>query len=304
MEGGKRDRVTDRGGQPELLGTLGSVSPLQHCRGHTRKFGSLGPTGGRGGQRPGPSRGGETCLPELALWPALCTAGAASHILEAGTRQPVSVSPQFRTGFPHKTPQYNLLLLILQMLSHDHLHQHLLSPRHQGRLAFPKTQLLRIPGAPPHPDGPPPTRPRALKQAARRTIKTPGSPVLSIFVLPTQARAHGATERAQPGTGSAHSGLAGAPQRDNGPRPASLPARRQRALLTVHLGGASASPEAASLAASPRRRRPFIHSRVGGCRRAAEARAGREPDRVREREQGPDARGQGTGAARPFSSPG
>lgn len=139
MEGGKRDRVTDRGGHPELPGTLGSVSPRQHGRGHTRKFKSLGPTRGRGEQRPGPSRGGETSLPELARWPALCTAGAASHILGVRTRQPVSVSPQFRTGFPHKTPQHTLLLLILQMLSQDHLHQHPLSPRHQGRLAFPET---------------------------------------------------------------------------------------------------------------------------------------------------------------------
>nr|CAI9706675.1 unnamed protein product [Rangifer tarandus platyrhynchus] len=206
VEGGKRDRVTDRGGHPELPGTLGSVSPRQHGRGHTRKFKSLGPTRGRGEQRPGPSRGGETSLPELARWPALCTAGATSHILGVRTRQP--------------------------------------------------------------------------------------------------ARAHRATERAQPGTESAPPGLAGAPQGDNGTRPASLPARRQNALLTVHLGGASASREAASPAASPRRRRPFIHSRVGGWRRAAEAGAERETERVRERELGSNARGQGPGAARPFSSRG
>ena len=142
MEGGKRGQGTARGGHSELPGTLSSVSPVRPCGGHIWKFGSLGPTGGRGKQRAGPSRGGETWLPELALWPALCTAGAASHMLGAGTRQAASVSPQSRTGFPHKTPQHNLLLLILQMLS-----QHPLSARLQGRLAFPRTQPLRIPRA-------------------------------------------------------------------------------------------------------------------------------------------------------------
>lgn len=189
------------------------------------------------------------------------------------------------------------------MLSHDHPPLNTPAPWHQGRLAFPKTQLLRIPRAPPHPRRTTAHSPQSPQTSGPKGPQDPGSPVLSIFVLPTR-RAHRATERAQPGTESAPSGLAGAPQGDNGPRPASLPARRQRALLTVHLGGASASREAASPAASPRWRRPFYSQ--PGWRMAAggEGRGGAEPERVREREPGPDARGQGTGAARPFSSPG
>jgi hypothetical protein len=48
---------------------------------------------------------------------------------EPGRRLAASVSPPPWTGFPHQTPKHTPLLLILQMLSHDHLHQHSLSAR-------------------------------------------------------------------------------------------------------------------------------------------------------------------------------
>lgn len=286
MEGGKRDRVTDRGGHPELPGTSQRSSPLQHGRGHIRKFGSLGPTGGRGGQRPGPSRGGETCLP-LSLASPLHRGRRLPHP-RSRHRAASERLPAIPDRLPHKTPQYNLLLLILQMLSHDHLHQHPrpLAPR---RLAF-QNPAASIP-SPPHPDGHTAHSPQSLKQAARRTTRTPGSPVLSIFVLPTQARAHRATERAQPGTESAPSGLAG-PAGDNGPRPASSPARRQSPPYRTSWRG-ERLPGGRAACSQPRWRRPFIGCRGWRMAAGGEGPGGAEPSGTWERELGPTREGRG-----------
>lgn len=154
--GGSSQEVAD---SPQLRSTLSSVSSLHHCGGQIWKFGNLGPAGGRGGQRPRTSRGGDKRLPGLALAPALCT-GAAPLILPARRKADSELSPQSQTGFPHKTPWRNPLLLILQMLSHDHLHQRSPPARLQGRPALPTTQPLGITPAPRPPTDHRPPAPR------------------------------------------------------------------------------------------------------------------------------------------------
>lgn len=130
-------------------------------------------------------------LPELAGSPALGT-GAASHILGARSEQTASVSPQSWPSFPHITAQHSPLLLFLQMLSHDHLHQHPRSAQLRGRPSHSES-----------PKAPAPRRTTAHRLQRPQTtgpkdLRGPESPGWGIFVISAQTRAHRATESAQP----------------------------------------------------------------------------------------------------------
>lgn len=197
-------------------------------------------------------------------------------------RQAASVAPQSRTGFPHKTPQHNPLLSILQTLSHDHLHQR---PRLLGSRGDPLSPEPCRSGSPspPPPDGPPPTRPNASKPPAQRVSeipRVPGPRHLCPFSTdartqsdksPVRHRVRAPWPRRGPAGGQWSASCKFASRRQSPPYRTSRRGRR------LPGGCVAASP-----AASPRRRLPFIHGRRGGWRLPARpgrggagARAGR-----------------------------
>lgn len=113
--------------------------------------------GGRGRRKPHPFSGDKMRLPGLT---ALCTAGAASHILAAGHKggQRVSPSPQSRTGFPQKTPQHNSLF-ILQVLSHMTTSTNSPCVRGSKGDRSPQSPAAPDPPSPRPSNGPPPIAP-------------------------------------------------------------------------------------------------------------------------------------------------